>query len=381
MKTKSNSKQLLDFYNNYVQEILPILKDLEETRLDTLNKFNKKSFNLYCLPIIIIFCLLIISSFEYNSSLTECIQGALYPTLIIPILIFPFIYFYERSKENEKFTKTLKIKVFQKLLDKLGNIKWIGQHNNINTDTEQLSSKLLKKSGLFLHFNTRRTDDEFKGLYKNVPFVISETKMWTINRKNQTVLYSTFEGIILSFKCNKKIKNRTIISTKGDLTQKNQKFITSIIFTWVISSPAIKHLPLHLALTLLLVLFIILYLIISIIPVNEKEKLDRVNLEDPCFSKRFDVFSSDQIEARYLITTSFMERFYNLKTTFGANKIKCSFFDDVLMIAIHTNKNLFEICSLFKSLKDPSSIKECYKEINSIYELIESLKLDEKTGL
>ncbi len=381
MKTKSNSKQLLDFYKYHTQEILPILKDMEEIRIDTLNKFNKKSFKLYCLPIIIIFCLLIISShFKYNSSLTAGIHYTLYPTLIIPILIFPIIYFAERTKENTKFTKTLKIKVFPKLLNKLGNIKWIGQHNNINADTELLSSKLLKKSGLFIDFNMRSTDDEFKGSYKDVPFVISETKMWLANRNKKTRV-NAFKGIILSFKCNKKIKNRTIISTKGDLTQKNQKFITCIIFFGALYEPFIQYLPIHLALTILFVLFIVIYLIISMIPVNAKEKLEKVNLEDPCFSKRFNVFSSDQIEARYLITTAFMERFYNLKTAFRNKKIKCSFFDDTIMIAIYTNKNIFEICNLFKPLEDPTYIKECRSMINAIYELIESLKLDEKTGL
>ena len=37
------------------------------------------------------------------------------------------------------------------------------------------------------------------------------------------------------------------------------------------------------------------------------------------------------------------------------------------MIAIYTNKNLFEICNLFKSLKAPTSIKEFYNEINIIF--------------
>ena len=36
--------------------------------------------------------------------------------------------------------------------------------------------------------------------------------------------------------------------------------------------------------------------------------LESVKLEDPKFEKLFDVYGNDQIEARYLLTPSFMER-------------------------------------------------------------------------
>ena len=66
---------------------------------------------------------------------------------------------------------------------------------------------------------------------------------------------------------------------------------------------------------------------------------------------------------------------------FGAKKAKCSFFDDEIMFAISTNKNLFEIGSLFKSFNDPTSINAFYYELSSIYDMIDYFKLDEKTGL
>ena len=45
---------------------------------------------------------------------------------------------------------------------------------------------------------------------------------------------------------------------------------------------------------------------------NNLNDLEKVNLEDCEFEKIFEVYSSDQIEARYLLTTSFMERLKNL---------------------------------------------------------------------
>ena len=51
------------------------------------------------------------------------------------------------------------------------------------------------------------------------------------------------------------------------------------------------------------------------------------------------------------------------------------------MIAITTSKNLFEIGSLFTSFNESKKIKQFYYEINSILQMVEYFKLDEKTGI
>ena len=51
------------------------------------------------------------------------------------------------------------------------------------------------------------------------------------------------------------------------------------------------------------------------------------------------------------------------------------------MFAISTDKDVFEIGSLNKSLEDPESINEFYNELSSILDMIEYFKLDEKIGL
>lgn len=54
-------------------------------------------------------------------------------------------------------------------------------------------------------------------------------------------------------------------------------------------------------------------------------KLEPVTLEDPKFCRDYNVYSSDQTEARYLITPSFMERFRKLKVAFKTTDIACAF--------------------------------------------------------
>ena len=44
--------------------------------------------------------------------------------------------------------------------------------------------------------------------------------------------------------------------------------------------------------------------------------LKNVKLEDPNFEKMFEVYSDDQVESRYLLTVTFMERLKELAETF-----------------------------------------------------------------
>ena len=111
---------------------------------------------------------------------------------------------------------------------------------------------------------------------------------------------------------------------------------------------------------------------------KKTKPLNKVNLEDPKFGKKFDVYSSDQIEARFWVTPAFMERFQNLKTVFNAKKAKCSFYDNKIMIAIDTNKNVFEIGEMYKTLENPVTIRTFYKELSSIKEMIDYLKIIDK---
>ncbi len=75
-----------------------------------------------------------------------------------------------------------------------------------------------------------------------------------------------------------------------------------------------------------------------------------------------------------------MERFLNLTTSFGAKNAKCAFYNNKVMFAISTHKNLFEFGSLFKSLNDSKNV-EFFNELMSVLDMIDYFKLDEKIGL
>ena len=104
-------------------------------------------------------------------------------------------------------------------------------------------------------------------------------------------------------------------------------------------------------------------------------------LEDSRFEKIFDVFTNDEVEARYLLTPSFMERIVKIRRTFGAAKILCAFYMDKLFISIETGVDMFSLGNLAVPADDYKQLYRMYTEISSVIELIDQLKLDQKIGL
>ena len=100
----------------------------------------------------------------------------------------------------------------------------------------------------------------------------------------------------------------------------------------------------------------------------------RVKLENPDFEKTFDVYSTDQIEARYLLSPSMMERLLALDREFNKN-ITISFKDSNILIAIPESRNHFE-ASIWKSIDDLSQLKNDFSMIHALVSIIEDLNLN-----
>lgn len=68
--------------------------------------------------------------------------------------------------------------------------------------------------------------------------------------------------------------------------------------------------------------------------------LERVRLEDARFEKQFEVLSSDQVEARYLLTPALMERLVAAQTVLGPRtRLRAAFHDRFLLLTLDTRKN------------------------------------------
>lgn len=310
------------------------------------------------------------------------------------ILFFSCIaFFFNFSYDNKEFKTFLKGKCKTQILKTF---------NLTSLKDQAFPDDILKKSNLFPLYNSKEIDDIMEGCYKDTNFTIEETKLISKRQKGE---YDVFKGVIIAFKANKKIASETLITSKGDKNIRNYPATLNSAFIYIIIGFSIicAVAPIYLTIKDLLfstsvnstsylpnilltfcMQFIIptIFVIAFIIYIyNQRKKMQNVNLEDTNFEKQFDVYTRDQIEARYLLTPTFMERLKSLNTSFGTKGIKCSFFDEYIMFAIPTKKDLFELGSLYKSLNSNKLVEVFYDELHSIQEMIDHLKLNEKIGL
>ena len=243
----------------------------------------------------------------------------------------------------------------------------------------------LEDSGLFSKFDYKITDDSFYGNYKGVDFKIAETELTHRSNGGDSSPTLIFKGVIINFKFNKPIKSRTIVATKDEVISKIHFFVYLILYSIIsviicISMQVFNDFhPLYTLFAI--VCFVPISIYLAELTAKHQKGSNDISLEDSNFLKKYKVYSSDQVEARYLVTPSFMERFKNLQTAFGTKGIKCSFFKNNLMVAITSFKDLFEIGSIYTPLTDFKTIEECYREIKSILDMIEYFKLNEKTNI
>ncbi len=99
--------------------------------------------------------------------------------------------------------------------------------------------------------------------------------------------------------------------------------------------------------------------------------LSKVGLEDAHFENIFEVFGSDQVEARAILTPAFMQQLADLETAYCGHHIRCAFIDGDLLIAIEA-PNRFEIGGMFSTLVDRSRVETIARDIGAVFQLVDS---------
>lgn len=104
-----------------------------------------------------------------------------------------------------------------------------------------------------------------------------------------------------------------------------------------------------------------------------------VKLEDVGFEKQYAVYSQNQIEARYILTTAFMERIKAIKDTYKAKYVRAAFKDNKIVVAIDTGRDMFKMAGAKDMTKE--TFLQLFNEVTSVLDLVETLKLNQRTGL
>ena len=128
-------------------------------------------------------------------------------------------------------------------------------------------------------------------------------------------------------------------------------------------------------------LFIYMFLFFAIISVicllgfhkQHKKATQQVKLEEISFNKKWNVLTDNQVDARYILTPVFMEKINEVKKLFYGKHIDFSFFDNKLLLAVHTRKNMFETTTLLTPALDYHKVREVVSQLNSIFSVIDVL--------
>jgi len=105
---------------------------------------------------------------------------------------------------------------------------------------------------------------------------------------------------------------------------------------------------------------------------KKKDDMKRVGLVDPVFEKIFEAYGTDQVEARYLLTPTFMQRLVDLENSVDGKNIRFGFDGGMLFIAVET-ANRYEPGSMFKPLTETTRTQKILDEIGAIYDVIDGV--------
>jgi hypothetical protein len=108
--------------------------------------------------------------------------------------------------------------------------------------------------------------------------------------------------------------------------------------------------------------------------------LARIGLPDPKFNSIFEVYGTDQVMARYLVTPSFMERLLELEDALRGRNVRAVFDEGLaegegrgeMLIAAETG-NLFEPGSLFTPMADRARIEALYRDFALVERIVDTV--------
>ena len=311
-----------DHYNKYLKDKV---ERFEENRISTLKEARKRLI----IWLFYIFFTSFIVYFLYKNFLELNRDIVAFTTLILVSIgvAAPFFWIFSPIWSYEE---NIKKEIFPNVLNFFGDFKY-------HIETKK-SVKEYYATELIPKHDTEIAEDHIVGTYKEIKIDLFETKLSKDSDENSsTTLNTVFDGIIVELSMNKSFSGKTVV--KKDI---------GTVGNWFI---------------------------------KKSTSLKKVKLEDPNFEKMFEVYSDDQVEARYLLTVTFIERLKELVENFGGKSIQCCFYNNKLLMMIPIEKDMFEPGSIYEAEDFIDDSKSLLKELSLIFNIIDTLKLNMKINL
>ncbi|QLE87476.1 DUF3137 domain-containing protein [Shewanella sp. Scap07] len=317
-KLSGESDEIAALTQYYQQEIAPHTRQFENRRVACLKSLRQRIYASIGMYAMLAVAITLFATRQWSDMMF----------LVYIAILLPFIWWC--SRPVSQFRLAVKTTIFPKIFRYFG-------HDFIYSQSHSMSLSALKRSKLLPSYDDADFDDYVQGTHKGVEIAINELHLTIdVKRDKRTEKQTVFNGVMVQLSSHKAFSGHTVVvKSRGGLIN----FLSASF-----------------------------------------KRLSRVKLEDPRFEQQFDVFSSDQIEARYLLTVVFMERLLQLADCFGG-KIQCAFYEDKLLIMLACNKNRFELGSIFQGATFEYEFSQINREMKQLFAMIEVLKLDQYTGL
>jgi len=305
-----------DFKTYYDTTLLPLLTSLDRERKSLINK-------------VFLFAFIGIAGGVAGAMLIG-VPG-FFLTIIVAGVIFALLYGGKFKVVKERFKKEIIAHMVTSI-----DASLVYEHNRFIPQSEYNKSKLFLSN-----INRYKGDDFVQGTVGKTAIRFSEllTQLETRrvnNGKTQTSVTTIFRGIFFIADFNKKFVGETFV-----VPDNAEKLLGS--FGTIFQKMTVGRPPL-------------------------------VKLEDIAFEKEFCVYGTDQVEARYILSTALMQRIMEFKNRFNTD-IFISFVDSQIFIAISVWKNLFE-APLLRSMINYKRMTEYHQYLSLCIGIVEVLDLN-----
>jgi hypothetical protein len=232
------------------------------------------------------------------------------------------------------YTKEFKHKVIRPLINAIDE--------NLNySETLHVAQRHFDTADLFSTPDRLSGNDLVKGVVDgiNIEFSDLHAEKKHEDSKNRTSYSTIFKGLFIVSDFNKLLKGQTVV-----LPDTAQSTFGNLIGNWLQSKNMARD--------------------------------ELVKMDDVEFEKEFVVYSTDQIEARYILSPSLMKKLLTFKKK-SKHPIHISFIGSHIYMAIEYNKDLFEP-TVFSSLLDYKVAMEYVQTLHLAIGIVKELKLNEK---
>lgn len=309
--------ELTDFY---YKTLYPSLQELEEERKALKSKILQLGFLYILVAVIIIYFL-----FFYLHG-TNGIDFFLFAYVALGVFLYKLLI--------KDYTSEFKEKIIRPLISAVGE----DLHYSALT---HLPQRVIENSKLFRRIDRLSGNDYVHGTIDSIPIEFSDIHAQRRHRdsKGRTSYSTIFQGLFIKSEFNKNFHGTTLV-----LPDVAQNLFGDFLGNFLQSS--------------------------------KKGRLELVKMDNIAFEKEFVIYSDNQVEARYILSHSLMQRLFNFQKK-TKHSLYVSFNQNNIYLAIAYKKDLFEP-SIFHSLLRYKVAMEYIETLHLAIGIVEELQLNNR---